>query len=128
MTLSNRQRIILTLIAIVGLVFIGVYEVLGGWIDAGGFIVTAYCSCRRCCGPLAAGVTRSGTVAEPWQTVAVDEHVIPLGSRLRIDGFEYVAEDTGGKIRGKRIDIFFQTHDEARRFGRQTWRLEIWRP
>lgn len=52
--------------------------------------------------------------------VAVDPKVIPLGSRLYIDGYGYaVAEDTGGAIKGMRIDLFMNTREEALRFGRR---------
>ena len=46
-------------------------------------------------------------------TIAVDKTVIPLGSKVKIDGVEYVAEDTGGAIKQKRIDIFVSSHEEA---------------
>lgn len=50
--------------------------------------------------------------------VAVDPKVIPLGTRIEIkDMGIYVAEDTGGKIKGNRIDIYFNSKEEARNFG-----------
>jgi len=65
-----------------------------------------------------------------WGTVAVDPRVIPLGSRLRIDGFDeiFVAEDTGGGVRGNWIDIWFPDHMEALRFGIQSRRVTIIEP
>lgn len=58
--------------------------------------------------------------------VAVDPSVIPLGSRLFIDGYGYaIAGDTGGAIQGMRIDLCFNTYDEAIHFGRQTVRVYI---
>ncbi|WP_422444647.1 ubiquitin-like domain-containing protein [Thermoanaerobacterium sp. DL9XJH110] len=52
--------------------------------------------------------------------VAVDPEVIPLGSRLYIDGYGFGrAEDTGGAIKGEKIDLFMETRAEARRFGRR---------
>lgn len=52
--------------------------------------------------------------------VAVDPKVIPLGTRIEIkDMGIYTAEDTGGKIKGNRIDIYFDTKEEAKSFGRQ---------
>jgi 3D (Asp-Asp-Asp) domain-containing protein len=47
------------------------------------------------------------------KTVAVDPNVIPLGSKLYINGEYYIAEDTGGAIKGNRIDINCATHSEA---------------
>jgi len=52
--------------------------------------------------------------------IAVDPKIIPLGARIEIkDTGIFVAEDTGGKIRGNRIDIYFETQEEAKEFGRQ---------
>ncbi len=52
--------------------------------------------------------------------IAVDPKIIPLGTQVEIkDTGVFVAEDTGGKIKGNRIDIYFETKEEARNFGRQ---------
>ncbi len=52
--------------------------------------------------------------------VAVDSKIIPLGTRIEIkDMGVFVAEDTGGKIKGNRIDLYFETKEEAKEFGRQ---------
>jgi 3D (Asp-Asp-Asp) domain-containing protein len=63
-------------------------------------------------------ITRSGTQAR-WGTVAVDPRVIPLGSRLRIEGYDdvFIAEDTGGAVVGDRIEIFFTDEAAAIQFG-----------
>ena len=53
--------------------------------------------------------------------VAVDPSVIPLGTRLTIPGYgEGVAADTGGSVRGNRIDLWFPTLAQARAWGRRT--------
>jgi 3D (Asp-Asp-Asp) domain-containing protein len=64
--------------------------------------------------------TASGTPVR-WGVVSVDPRVIPLGSKLMIDGFDtvFVAEDTGGAVRGNHIDIYFPDRAEALRFGVQ---------
>lgn len=50
--------------------------------------------------------------------IAVDPKVIPLGTRIEIkDMGVFVAEDTGGKIKGNRIDIYFDSREEAKNFG-----------
>lgn len=52
--------------------------------------------------------------------VAVDPTVIPLGTRLFIPGYGHaIADDTGGAIKGNRIDMAFGSHGEAMDFGRQ---------
>lgn len=52
--------------------------------------------------------------------IAVDPDVIPLGTRIEIKnmGF-FTAEDTGGKIKGNRIDIYFDSKKEAQEFGKK---------
>jgi 3D (Asp-Asp-Asp) domain-containing protein len=56
-----------------------------------------------------------------WGVVAVDPSVIPLGTRLTIPGYgEGVAADTGGAIRGNRIDLWFPSLAKARAWGRRT--------
>jgi resuscitation-promoting factor RpfB len=58
--------------------------------------------------------------------VAVDPKVIPLGSRLYIDGYGFaIAVDTGSSIKGNRIDLLLPTHEAARRFGRRTLRVYL---
>lgn len=92
----------------------------------GKFTLTAYCSCKKCCGEYSPEVTgkpsktASGTTPKANHTVAVDKSIIPLGSVLLIDGKTYVAEDVGGAIKGKHIDIYFDTHQEAVAFGKTT--------
>lgn len=52
--------------------------------------------------------------------VAVDPKVIPLGSKLYVEGYGYCeAQDTGGAIKGDRIDIFLDTRDECFEWGRK---------
>ena len=83
----------------------------------GEFVITAYCPCKKCCGEYADGLTASGTVATEGRTCAVDPEVIPLGTEIEIDGVKYIAEDTGGAIKGNRIDICFNDHRSAVMYG-----------
>lgn len=53
------------------------------------------------------------------RTIAVDPRVIPLGSKIRLGGRVYTAEDTGGAIKGKRIDLYVENHEQAMRFGKK---------
>lgn len=95
----------------------------------GNFTATAYCICYDCCRKTpdhpAYGITASGKRATPGRTVAVDPCKIPLGSIVIIDGKEYVAEDTGGSIKGNRVDICFASHEEALQFGRRRVEVEV---
>ena len=85
----------------------------------GVFSCTAYCPCSQCCGAWADGIVYTGGQATEGQTIAVDPDVIPLGSVVEINGWQYVAEDIGGGINGKEIDLFFCSHEDALEWGRQ---------
>lgn len=88
-------------------------------------VATAYCPCSKCCGEYANGITASGAIARANHTIAVDRNVIPLGTKVLYNGNIYVAEDTGGAVKGNRIDIYFDSHNEALRFGRKTIEIEV---
>lgn len=74
------------------------------------------------------GKTASGRMVSRG-LIAADPRVLPLGSRVRLDhpGYsgEYLVADTGGMIRGKRIDIWTPSTSEAMRFGRRTVKLTV---
>ena len=81
--------------------------------------LTGYCGCKTCCGKKDKSLTRTGTEPRAGHTIAVDSRVIPLGTRIVIDGVTYLAEDTGKAIKGNQADIYFDTHEEAVRYGRR---------
>jgi 3D (Asp-Asp-Asp) domain-containing protein len=61
--------------------------------------------------------------------IAADRRVLPLGTRVRLEAGsysgEYVVTDTGGAVRGRKIDIWVPQTSEAMRFGRRPVRLTI---
>lgn len=85
----------------------------------GEFKISHYCACKKCCGKND-GITATGTRAREGHTIAVDPEVIPLGSEVIIEGKTYIAEDTGGSIKGNKIDIYVASHQEALRLGIKT--------
>lgn len=98
----------------------------------GWFTITAYCACEKCCGKTPDdpwyGITATGTRAAEGRTVAVDPRVIPLGGTVYFEGPDgliggYIAEDTGGAIKGNRIDLYFESHEAALEWGVRT--LEV---
>lgn len=96
------------------------YEAIGAYEYIGECTVTHYC-CElyaHVCGD-GDGLTATGIPVTPG-VVAVDPEVIPLGSTVIIDGQEYLAADTGGAIKGNRIDIAVETHQEALELGIRT--------
>ena len=83
--------------------------------------VTHYDPCVKCCGKTD-GITATGVHVTPYYTVAVDPDVIPLGSDVMVDYGDgvihyYKAEDTGGGVKGKHIDLCVTEHDEALELG-----------
>ena len=88
----------------------------GSVTDLGNFTATHYCSCAKCCGT-ETGKTATGTQATAERTIAVDPEIIPLGSKVIINNKVYIAEDTGGAIKGNRIDIYCESHQEALELG-----------
>ena len=96
----------------------------------GEYRLTAYCPCEKCCGPYAADrpvddfgnelvIGASGTLLEAGKSIAVDPTIIPYGTKVVINGHEYIAQDCGGAIKGNRIDIYFENHEETEAFGVQ---------
>jgi 3D (Asp-Asp-Asp) domain-containing protein len=86
---------------------------------------TAYtANCAGCSGVTATGIDLN---ANPNQKViAVDPSVIPLGSRVYVEGYgEAIAGDTGGAINGNKVDLYMQSHGDAVAFGRQTINVTI---
>ena len=80
---------------------------------------TGYCNCRRCAGRWAGHATASGKMPRANHTIAVDPHLIKLGTRVQIGNRIYTAEDTGGAIKGNRIDVYYSSHHMAQRHGVQ---------
>ncbi len=89
-------------------------------------IATAYCPCRRCCGPAAKGRTFTGRRAL-GRGVAVSRggrRALPLGSRVRVAGYGTArVDDVGGGIRSNQIDLRFASHQRAREWGKRRVRV-----
>lgn len=86
---------------------------------AGKFKTTAYCTCAKCCNPKYGGLTAIGKRPIEGRSIAVDPKVIPLHSKVVINGHEYIAEDTGSAVKGKVIDFYIDGHSRARAHGVQ---------
>ncbi len=86
---------------------------------------TGYDPSPRSCGKGATGRTALGLRAG-YGVVAVDPSYIPLGTRLYIEGYGYaVAADTGGAIKGNRIDLGHDSYSAACRVGRKMVKVHI---
>lgn len=93
----------------------------------GVFTATYYDSCRKCNGKWGP-IDGFGNPLE-WGCVAVDPRVIPLRTKLVIDGYDIIfeARDTGSGVNGKHVDIYVPvSHEEALRMG-QGEKLKVWK-
>ena len=83
---------------------------------------TAYCPCSICCGPYANGITASGKTARAKHTIAVDAYnpIVPMGTKVVIEGITYTVEDTGDLNHyGNDFDIFYAHHEDCGQWGRK---------
>lgn len=88
----------------------------------GNYKLTHYCTEKRkhICGT-GAGITSTGTQVTAGRTIAVDPSVIPYGAKVYIEGYGWrVAEDCGGAVKDKQIDIAVDTHSQALAMGTKT--------
>ncbi|ALC81296.1 MULTISPECIES: 3D domain-containing protein [Bacillus] len=86
---------------------------------------TAYTAdCEGCSGVTATG---KDLKADPnAKVIAVDPSVIPLGTKVEVEGYgEAVASDTGGAIKGNKIDVFVPSKDEAQKWGSKQVKVKI---
>lgn len=100
------------------------YSTSGKWKSLGTFKITHYC-CEKyphICNSGAPYKTATGTTPHVGGC-AVDPKKIPLGSYIKINDVVYHAEDTGGAIKGNRIDVVVATHKEA--LAKGTYRAEV---
>lgn len=94
-------------------------------VSLGEFKLTAYCSCEICCGKWAYNRPNGivyGAIGEELKegySIAVDPNVIPYRTEVIINGKTYKAQDCGGAIKGNRIDIYFEDHNDALEHGVQ---------
>ncbi len=81
-------------------------------------------SCEGCSGITATGINLK---ANPnAKVISVDPTVIPLGSKVYVEGYgEAIAGDTGGAIKGNRIDVFFPSQQDAINFGVKQLKVTI---
>lgn len=101
------------------------------------WLVPAPAKARRTITMGATAYTGHGRTASGKQVrrgmVAADRRVLPLGTKVRLKNAGrysgvYRVEDTGGRIRGRKIDIYMPSRGAAKQFGRQTVKVEVLTP
>jgi 3D (Asp-Asp-Asp) domain-containing protein len=94
----------------------------------GTYIVTAYCPCPKCCGKYGWGYrTASGHKIKKGDRLVAADRSVPFGTLLLIPGYNnnkpVPVLDRGGAIKGNRIDVYFDTHQEALNWGVRKLRI-----
>ncbi|MFC7060368.1 LysM peptidoglycan-binding domain-containing protein [Halobacillus seohaensis] len=86
---------------------------------------TAYtANCNGCSGVTATGIDLNKNPNQ--KVIAVDPNVIPLGSKVYVEGYgTAIAGDTGGAINGNKIDLYMQSRGDALNFGRQSVNVQV---
>ncbi|WP_026567704.1 3D domain-containing protein [Bacillus sp. UNC41MFS5] len=86
---------------------------------------TAYtANCKNCSGITALGLNLKKN--PKLKVISVDPKVIKLGTKVYVEGYGYaIAGDTGGAIKGKKIDIFVPSYKKAIQWGRKTVKVQI---
>jgi 3D (Asp-Asp-Asp) domain-containing protein len=91
------------------------------------FTVSASAYTASCAG--CSGITKTGINLKKnpgLKVIAVDPRVIKLGTKVYVDGYGYaVAGDTGGAIKGNKIDVFIPTKSAALKWGRKNVKIKI---
>ena len=83
--------------------------------------VTAYCPCPKCCGNYSDGITACGHKIRQGDFFVAADKMYPFGTEIIIPGYKSSEAvkvlDRGGVIRGNRLDVFFNSHQEALKWG-----------
>ena len=82
-----------------------------GLTSLGVFTTSGYCGCPDC--SKGNNLTYAGTVPQEGRTISADLNLLPLGTKVMIDGVVYTVEDTGSNVEGNWIDIYYSSHDSA---------------
>lgn len=92
------------------------------YVSATGY--TAYC---KGCSGLTAWNEIDLRANPHLKVIAVDPSVIPLGSKVYVEGYGFaIAADKGGAIKGNKIDLFFPKTEQANQWGRKTVKIKVY--
>jgi 3D (Asp-Asp-Asp) domain-containing protein len=81
-------------------------------------------SCKGCSGVTSTGINLKKNPG--LKVIAVDPSVIKIGTKVYVEGYGYaIAGDTGGAIRGNKIDVFIPNKSDALKWGRKTVKIKI---
>ncbi|MHC4212229.1 MAG: 3D domain-containing protein [Planctomycetota bacterium] len=91
--------------------------------------VTAYCPCEKCCGSYSDGITASGHKIQNADTFVAADSRYKFGTEMFIPGYNHSNKvkvlDRGGAIKNNRLDVFFNTHQQALEWGVRYLDVEV---
>ena len=83
--------------------------------------VSAYCPCKKCCGEFSDGHTATGYKITKGDRFVAAPRTYSFGTRMVIAGYNrgnpVIVRDRGGAIKGNKLDLYFDTHQEALNWG-----------
>ncbi|WP_146663651.1 3D domain-containing protein [Anaerohalosphaera lusitana] len=83
--------------------------------------VTAYCPCAKCCGKHANGITANGHKINWGDRFVASDKMFGFGTEMKIPGYNggksIKVKDRGRLIKGNRLDVFYNTHYTAKKWG-----------
>lgn len=83
--------------------------------------VTAYCPCAICCGKWSDGVTACNHRIQPGDTFTAADKMYRFGTEMIVPGYNQnqpvEVKDRGRVIKGNRLDVFFSSHETAKKWG-----------
>jgi 3D (Asp-Asp-Asp) domain-containing protein len=83
-------------------------------------------SCKGCSGTTATGLNLKKN--PKLKVISVDPKVIPLGSKVYVEGYGYaIAGDTGGALKGNKIDVFIPNQKNALKWGIKTVTVKVYK-
>ena len=97
------------------------------------YTVTAFCQCKKCCGPNARGITASGHKIRHGDRFVAADRSIPFNTMIVVPGYNHGRPvpvlDRGSKIKGNRLDVYFDNHSAAKKWGvkKLNIRIEKWK-
>ncbi len=93
--------------------------------------VTAYCPCRKCCGRHSDGITACGHKIRRGDTFVAADRKHSFGTKMIVPGYNnsnpVKVLDRGGAIRGNRLDVFFNSHQKAKKWGVRHLQVKVHR-
>ena len=91
--------------------------------------VTAYCACKKCCGQYGGKfVTAAGYKIRKGDKLVAAPKNYKFGTLLLIPGYSkkpVKVLDRGGAIKGNRLDVYFDSHEEALKWGVRYLKVEV---